>query len=88
MMVTLENIVRSSMFQENQHFINDKPIFKVKNPQIFDDWLEKINKVALLINKHPYKLAFAESQGSFSRTVSSFPSSIGWSKIKRGYIII
>ena len=77
----LQNIIRSSTFQENQHFINNIPIFKAKDPQSFDDWLEQINKVAALINKNPYKLALAKSQGSFNRTISSFPSSIGWSKI-------
>ena len=28
----LENIAKSSSFQENQHFINDIPIFKAKDP--------------------------------------------------------
>ena len=36
----LENIARSSMFQENQHFINDIQIFKAKDPQSFDDGLQ------------------------------------------------
>ena len=67
----LENIAKSS-FQENQHFINDIPIFKAKDPQSFDDWLEQINKVASLTNKDPYKLALANSQGSFSRIISQF----------------
>ena len=48
----LQNIIRSSNSQENQHFINDIPIFKAKDPQSFDDWLEKIEKkVAELHNK-------------------------------------
>ena len=34
----LSNIAKSSSFQENQHFINDIPIFKASNPQSFDDW--------------------------------------------------
>ena len=53
MMGALENIARSSMFQENQHFINNVPIFKAKDPQSFDDWLEQINEVAALTNKDP-----------------------------------
>ena len=46
----LENIARSSAFQENQHFINHILIFKTKDPQSFDDWLEHIDKVVLLTN--------------------------------------
>ena len=61
------------MLQENQHFINDIPIFKAKDPQSFDDWLEQIDKVAFLTNKDSYKLALTKSQGSFSRMISSFP---------------
>ena len=79
---TLENIARSSTFQKNQHFITDVPIFKAKDPQSFDDLLEQIDKVASLTNKHPYKLALAKSQGSFRRMISSFPTSMGWNKIK------
>ena len=41
----LENIAKSSSFQENQHFINDIPIFKAKGPQSFDDGLEQIDKL-------------------------------------------
>ena len=44
--------------------------------------MEQIDKIALLTNKDPYKLALAKSQGSFSRMISSFPSSMGWHKIK------
>ena len=76
------NIAKSSSFQENQHFINDIPIIKAKDPQSFDDWLEYIDKVASPTNKDPYKLALAKCQGSFSRMISSFPPSIGWNKIK------
>ena len=59
----MENIAKSSSFQENQHFINDIPIFKAKDPKSFDDWLEQIDKVTLLNTKDPYKLALAKSQG-------------------------
>ena len=69
-MKTLQNIARSSTFQENQHFVNDIPIFKTQDPQSFDDWLEQVNKVAAITNKDQYKLALAKSQGSFSRTIS------------------
>ena len=79
---TFEHIARFSSFQENQHFINDIPIFKAKEPQSFDDWLGQIHKVALPTNKDPYKLALAKSQGSFSKTMSSFLASMGWNKIK------
>ena len=83
MMDALQNIARSSTFQENQHFINGIPIFKAKDPQSFDDWLELVSKVAALANNDPYKLALAKSQGSFSRTISSFPPSIIWIKMKK-----
>ena len=56
MMDALQNIARSPIFQENQHSINDIPIFKAKDPQSFDDWLQQVNKVATLTNKDPYKL--------------------------------
>ena len=57
MMDTLHNMAMSSTFQENQHFINGIPMFKSKNPQFFDDWLEQVDKLAVLTNKDPYKLA-------------------------------
>ena len=72
----LENKAKSSSFWENQHFINDGPIFKAKDPQSLDDWLEQINEVASLTNKDPYKLAFEKPQGSFSRAISSSPPSM------------
>ena len=78
----MNNIDKSSLFQENQHFIGDIPIFKAKDPQSFDDWLEQIDKVVLLTNYNPYKLALANSKGSFSRTISSFLPSMAWHKIK------
>ena len=69
-MEALNNIAKSSSFQENQHFMNDIPIFKAKDPQSFDEWLEQIDEVASLTNKDPYKLTLAKSQGSFSRMIS------------------
>ena len=36
----LENITKSSSLQENQHFINDIPIFKPKDPSMFS-WLAR-----------------------------------------------
>ena len=62
--------------------MNGIPIFKAKDPQSFDHWLEQIDEGAALTNKDPYKLALLKSQGSFSRTISSFPPSMEWSKIK------
>ena len=79
---TINNIAKPSSFQENQHFISDIPIFKAKDPQSFDEFLELIDKVILLTIKDPNKLALAKSQGSFSRMISSFPLSMGWHKIK------
>ena len=39
----LQNIARSSAFQENQHFINDIPFFKAKDPQsLMIDWSKSI----------------------------------------------
>ena len=78
----LQNIIRSSNSQENQYFIKDILIFKAKDPQSFDDWLEQIEKVAELTNKDLYKLALAKSQGSFDRKISSFLHSMAWNKIK------
>ena len=78
----LQNIVRSSTSQENQHFRNDIPVFKAKDPDSFDNCIEQFDKVATLTNKDPYKFALAKFQGSFSKTISSLPPSVGWSKIK------
>ena len=68
----LHNIAKSSALQENVHFINDIPMFKAKDPQSFDEWLDQINKVTALTNNDPYKLALPKSQGSFSKTISSY----------------
>ena len=81
-MDVIHYIVKSSALQENIHFINDIPMFKAKDPQTFDDWLDQIDKVTVLTNSDPYKLALAKSQGSFSKTISSYPSALGWNKIK------
>ena len=78
----LINITKSSYLQENLHFINDIPIFKVKDLQTSDEWLGQIDKVISLMNKDPYKLALPKSQGLFSRTISSYSSTLGWNKIK------
>ena len=78
----LENIAKSSSFQENQYFINDLPIFKVKDSQSSDDWLEQIPKVASLTNKDVHKLSCTKSQGSFSRMISSFPPTMEWNKFE------
>ena len=58
------------------------PIFKAKDSQSFDAWLEQIDNITSLTNKDPYKLALAKSQGSFSRTISSLPTTMVWNKIK------
>ena len=81
-MDALHNIAKSSALLENMHFINDIPMFKAKDPQSFNDWLEQIDKVAALTNNDPYKLVLAKSQGSFSKTISSYPPMLGWNKIK------
>ena len=73
----LNNIAKSSLFQENQHFISDISIFKARDATLFDEWLLQIYKVTSLTNKDPYKLALANSQVSFSRMISSFPPSMG-----------
>ena len=54
----------------------------LKIPQSSDERLEQIDKVALLTNKDPYKLALAKSQGSLSRMSSSYQLSMGWNEIK------
>ena len=79
---SLHNIAKSSALQENVHFFNHIPIFKAKDPQLFDEWLDQIDKVEALINNDPYKLALAKSQGSFSKTISSYPPTLGQNKIK------
>ena len=57
--------------------------FQSQIPTVFW-WLARTNwKVAELTNKDLYKLALAKSQGSFSRTISSFLPSMGWSKIRQ-----
>ena len=78
----LNNIAKSSSLQENLSFINDIPIFKAKDPQSFNKWLEQIEKVTSLMNKDHHKLAFEKSQGSFSRIIGSYPTVLGWNKIK------
>ena len=78
----LNNIAKTSSLQENLPFINDIPIFKAKDPLSFDEWLEQINKVASLTHKDPYKLALTKCQWSFSRTISSYPPTLRWNKIK------
>ena len=57
-------------------------MFKAKDPESFDDWLDKIDKVTALSNNDPYKSALAKSQGSFSKTISSYQLTLGWNKIK------
>ena len=49
----LNNIAKSSSFQENLDFINNIPIFKARDPQSFDKWVEQIDKITSLINKEP-----------------------------------
>ena len=78
----LHNIAKSSSLQENLHFIIDIPMFKTKDPQSFDKRLDQIDKVTSLTNNDPSKLALAKSQGSFSKTISSYPPTLGWNKIK------
>ena len=78
----LHNIAKSSALQENVHFTHDIPIFKAKGPQSFDEWLDQIDIVAALTNNDPYELALANFQGSFSKTISSYPPTLGWNKIK------
>ena len=78
----LHNIAKVSALQENAHFINDILIFKAKNPQSFDEWLDQTDNVATLTNSDLYKLALAKSQGSFSKMIISYPPTLGWNKFK------
>ena len=57
-------------------------MFKAKDPQLFDEWLDQIDKVTSLTKNDPYKLALANSQGSFNKIISSYPPTLGWNKIK------
>ena len=74
------NISQSSSNQENLHVINDIPIFKPKDLQSINEWLEQIGKVTSLTNKDPYKLTLLKTQGSFSRIISSYLFTLGWKK--------
>ena len=78
----LHNIAKTLAPQGNLHFIHVIPMFKAKDPQSFDDWLDQTDKVASLTSNDPYKLVLAKSQGSFSKTISSYPPTLGWNKIK------
>ena len=78
----LHNIATSSALQEDLHFIHDIPTFKAKDPQSFDEWLDQISKGVALTSNNPNKLALAKSQGSSSKTISSYPLILGWNKIK------
>ena len=78
----LNNKAKSSSLWENLHFINDIPIFKAKDSKPVDEWLEQIDKVVSLMNKDPYKLNLAKSQGSFSIIISSYAPILEWNKIK------
>ena len=78
-----DSIARSSSHQENVHFINDIAIFKAKDPQSFDVWLEQIDKVASLTNKeqaHP-----CEVPRLFSRIMNSCPPILEGKKFKKNY---
>ena len=57
-------------------------MFKAKDLLSFEESLDQIDKVAALTNINPYKLALAKSQGSFSKTISSYPPTLGWNNIK------
>ena len=57
-------------------------MFKAKYPQSFNEWLDQIDKVTSPTNNNPYKLALAKLQGLFSKAISSYPSTLGWNKIK------
>ena len=57
-------------------------MFKAKDPQSFDDSMDQINNITPLTNNDLYKLALAKSQGSFSKTTSSYPPTLGWNQIK------
>ena len=79
---TLHNITKSSALEENLQFTHDITIFKAKGPQLFNEWLDQIDRDAALTNNNPYKLSLAKFQGSFSTTFSSYPPTLGWNKIK------
>ena len=58
-------------------------LFKAKYPQLFNKWLDQINKAAALTNNNPYQLALAKFQGSFKMQDHQFiPHTLGWNKIK------
>ena len=57
-------------------------MFKAKDLQSFDELLDQIDKVTSPTNNDPCKLILAKSQGSFSKTISSYPPTLDWNKIK------
>ena len=76
-------MLNPACFKRTNIFLMIYTFLKLKTLNLFEEWLKQIDKVASLMNKDPYKLALAKSQGSFSRMISSFPPSMGWNKIKR-----
>ena len=51
-----------------------------KDLQTFHEWLDQIDKVAALTNNDPYKLPLAKYKGSFSKTINSYPPTLGLNK--------
>ena len=41
----LHNTTKSSSLLENLHFVNGIPMFKAKDPQLFDKWLDQIGHI-------------------------------------------
>ena len=73
---TLNSITRSSSHQENLHFINDIPISKATDPQSFDNWLEQIDRFALLTKIHINSLV-QNFKAHLAETISSYPPTLG-----------
>ena len=58
---------------ENEQFIRDIQFFNGKNID-FNEWIAKIEKVALLIGKSKYTLALAKSSNTPYKLLSQCPS--------------
>ena len=66
---------------ENEQSIRDIQIFYGKNIG-FNEWIAKIEKVALLTGKWEYTLALAKSSNTPYKLISQCPSETPWDDLK------
>ena len=56
------------------------PFFELNT--LIVQWMVGSNLLSCSPNSDPYKLVLAKSQGSFSKTISSYTPTVGWNKMK------